>query len=628
MIRKRFVLRALALAVLALMAVQPLFAMAEQEDVQSEAVESPVTEADAMDLAEVLPDEGAEEQPSEADPVPEEEALDEGEELVEEYLALESAPDESGRINRIFDGMVEVDSATWSALNLKRASGYSGMLARVADRLTLSDILIEGNPANDVRLLDYFELAPGASIALGGQSGLELSLGAFSINKGATRSLSVKWEGASLSAKKAKWYTSDKKIATVSSKGKITAKGKGMALITAKYRDRSAVCGVVVTNIVYAKSVKLNLKKLEVALGCEDASLKAKVSPADADVQNLKWASSDPEIAAVDQEGRVTGLNEGTATITAALTNNGKSASCKVTVKETRPESVNFEKLFITLHPGESFETQADFTPKNVTFPGFTYETDDASVCTVDDQGIITAEGTGNATVTVRSAHYPQVFNTCRVSVIREGAARLEGLIIGINPGHQKKTIKQKYPLAPGSSKKAYGVKTGACGKYTRVNEYETTLAIGLKLKRILEEQGAKVVITRTTNDVMLTNIDRANMLNEAGVDIALQLHCNSGPSSKHGNSGYIRTTGDWVEESRAMSATLTAAISEACGCANLGVKIQNNFMSLNWTTTPSVLLEMGYISNRTEDELLATDEYREKMAYGISEGLATYFGR
>jgi len=59
MIRKRFVLRALALAVLALMAVQPLFAMAEQEDVQSEAVESPVTEADAMDLAEALPDEGA-----------------------------------------------------------------------------------------------------------------------------------------------------------------------------------------------------------------------------------------------------------------------------------------------------------------------------------------------------------------------------------------------------------------------------------------------------------------------------------------------------------------------------------------------------------------------------------------
>ena len=44
----------------------------------------------------------------------------------------------------------------------------------------------------------------------------------------------------------------------------------------------------------------------------------------------------------------------------------------------------------------------------------------------------------------------------------------------------------------------------------------------GLKLKRILEEHGAKVVITRTTNDVMLTNIDRARMLNEAGVDVAL----------------------------------------------------------------------------------------------------------
>ena len=50
--------------------------------------------------------------------------------------------------------------------------------------------------------------------------------------------------------------------------------------------------------------------------------------------------------------------------------------------------------------------------------------------------------------------------------------------------------------------------------------------------------------------------------------------------------------------------------------------------MSLNWTETPLVLLEMGYISNRTEDELLASDDYREKMVCDISVGLAAYFGR
>ena len=50
------------------------------------------------------------------------------------------------------------------------------------------------------------------------------------------------------------------------------------------------------------------------------------------------------------------------------------------------------------------------------------------------------------------------------------------------------------------------------------------------------------------------------------------------------------------------MAKALTKAISAATGCVNLGVKVYNNYMSLNWTTTPSVLLEMGYISNRKED--------------------------
>ena len=412
--RRRFLLRALALAMLALLTIQPVFALAEPEDVESAAVEAPIMEAGEMDLpgeplGEPLPE----------DDISGEEEPEEGEELAEEYHALEAGPDESGRINRIFDGMVEVGSAVWSALNLKHAPGYSGRLARVGQKLTLDDMLIEGNPSAEVRLLDYFELAPGASIACaGGPEALNLSLSAFSINKGDTRSLTLKWEGDSLASKKAKWYTSDKKVASVTNKGKITAKGKGTALITVKYKDQSAVCGVMVTNIVYAKSVKLNIRKLEVALGGQDTSLAARVSPSDADVQSLKWASSDPEVAEVDQEGRVTGLREGTATITATLTNNGRSAACKVTVRETKPRAVDFERPSVTLHPGESFETQAEFTPKNVTFPGFTFVSDDSAVCTVDDQGVITAVGEGSATVTVRSARYPEISNTCRVSVI------------------------------------------------------------------------------------------------------------------------------------------------------------------------------------------------------------------
>ena len=647
--KKGLSLQLLALMLLVL-AIRLPCAFAEQGEVNAVEIEAPAPEAgdlllgapeDAFELEEATdpgedgPESGveSEEKDLRSKDMPDSEPVqaaepdeEEGEELVAPVEA-EFGPDESGRINRIFDGMVDVSSATWRSLNLKRVGDYQGKIAYVTGKLVLEDILIEGAPACGVCLLDYFDLAPGASIACTSRSdGLSMGLSAFSINKGENRILSLEWNDAPLASKKAKWYTSDKQIATVSNRGKVTAKGKGQAIITVKYSDETAICSVDVTNIVYARKLKLNFKKLEVALNCVDASLKAIVSPDEADVKTVIWSSSAPKVASVDGEGRISGLSEGVAIITGTLSN-GKTASCEVTVRETRPAGVDFEKLFITLHPGETYKTGVVFTPENVTVPGYTLTSDDEGVC-VTEGDVITATGVGSATVTVRSDRYPEVMNTCRVSVIPSDSARLEGLTIGINPGHQIKTITEKYPIAPGSAKKAYGVKTGACGKYTKVNEYETNLAIGLKLQRILESQGAKVVITRTSNDVMLTNIDRAKMLNDAHVDVALQLHCNSGPSSKHGNSAYIRTTGEWVEESRAMAAALTGAISEVCGCANLGVKIQNEYMSLNWSTTPSVLLEMGYISNRTEDDLLASDDYREQMALGISEGLAAYFGR
>ena len=355
--------------------------------------------------------------------------------------------------------------------------------------------------------------------------------------------LAVTLNGASLPAKKAKWSTSDKKVAKVS-RGKISAKRAGVAVITATCEGQSASCLVIVTDYKQVKSLKMSSRKLNLALfGAQQLGLTIK--PADAYQPVITWTSSNPAVA------------------------------------------------------------------------------------TVDAGGVVTVVGYGAAGITATCAADPAVKATCRVSVLQPGHKRMEGLVIGINPGHQKKTISKQYPLAPGSSAKAKGVKTGACGKWTRVPEYETNLQIGLKLAALCSDAGATVVITRTSNDVMLTNIDRAQMLNNAGVDVALQLHCNSVSNSKsEGNSAYIRTTTPYADVNRAIGECITASISAHCGCKNLGVKICNTYMSLNWTETPSCLLEMGYLSNRKEDELLATDDYRNQVALGIFEGLCAYFGR
>ena len=535
------------------------------------------------------------------------------------------APAEAVAGTRGFAETASVETETWQDVNLVRAGGFTGPLALVNGQLTLVNATIDGVPAREADLASAFALGPTGAVAIQDDAALALSLSAFSFNKGGKKVLSVRFGGVEVPAKRAKWTTSNKRAAKVS-RGKVSAKGAGTAVITATYEGQSASCLVVVTDYKQVKSLKFARKKETLALYASQ-QLGLTIKPADAYMPGITWTSSNPAVASVDADGWVSGLSGGVATIT-AMSANGKKASCKVTVQEVKPTGVAFAKPYVSLNPGDTFAAGVQLTPEAVTNPAVSFATSDASVATISESGLITATGYGTTTLTATTAS-GGLTATCKVSVRHPGEKRMAGLTIGINPGHQKKTISTLYPLAPGSSKKAKGVKTGACGKWTRVNEYETTLAISLKLKALCEENGATVVITRTTNDVMLTNIDRAKMLNDAGCDVALQIHCNSISNQKaEGNSAYIRTTTEYAEVNRAIGASITAAISAECGCKNLGVKVNNNYMSLNWTTTPSCLLEVGYISNKKEDALLATDDYRGKVALGIFEGLCAYFGR
>lgn len=296
------------------------------------------------------------------------------------------------------------------------------------------------------------------------------------------------------------------------------------------------------------------------------------------------------------------------------------------------PTSIAVERYYMTLAPGGSQAIEATVLPKKATDKTILYASANERIARVDAEGVVHAVSSGTTKITLTANANPKAKQTITVNVMEKGGKRLSGLKIGLNPGHQTSGIHKQYPLWPGSKKKADGCKVGSVGRYTRIPEYKTNLAISLKLRDLLEAEGATVIMTRTTNNVRLTNIQRANMLNEQNVDVALQMHCNgSSNKSKNGLSGYIRTghKAVYAAESRAISKSLTRAMSRATGAKNLGVKVGNGYMSLNWTTTPSVLLEMGYLSNKKEDNLLSkSEEYQQKMAEGIVEGLAEYFGR
>ena len=127
-----------------------------------------------------------------------------------------------------------------------------------------------------------------------------------------------------------------------------------------------------------------------------------------------------------------------------------------------------------------------------------------------------------------------------------EQTGRLEGMLIGLDPGHQSHANRDLEPISPGSDELKKKVSSGTQGVKTRINEYETNLTISLKLRERLEAEGATVIMTREVNDIDISNVERAQMMNEAGVQLCLRLHCNG--SENHDVQGltlYAKATGE-----------------------------------------------------------------------------------
>ena len=208
-------------------------------------------------------------------------------------------------------------------------------------------------------------------------------------------------------------------------------------------------------------------------------------------------------------------------------------------------------------------------------------------------------------------------------------APRLAGLKIGIDPGHQGKANSEKELVAPNSSEKKAKVSSGTSGRSTGIAEYVTVLEISLKLREALEREGAQVYMTRETHDIDISNRERAEMMNELGVDLALRIHCDGAEdTSVNGIGLYVRKTGEKQAESEEAAHLILDAMVEATGAKKRGVYLRDTYTMNNWSIVPCILVECGFMSNRQEDEKLNTPEYQDKLVAGLVEGVAAYFGR
>ncbi|WKA57788.1 Ig-like domain-containing protein [Planococcus shenhongbingii] len=160
---------------------------------------------------------------------------------------------------------------------------------------------------------------------------VKLNKTALSLTAGKTSVLTATVSPADSTYKTVTWKSSNAKVAAVDSKGKVTAKAKGTATITAAVKSaKTATVKVTVTSPVAAKSVKMSKSSATLTKG-KTLALSAAVSPSNTTNKALKWKSSNIKVAKVDSKGKVTAVAAGAAKITATTTN-GKTTTATITV--------------------------------------------------------------------------------------------------------------------------------------------------------------------------------------------------------------------------------------------------------------------------------------------------------
>jgi len=219
---------------------------------------------------------------------------------------------------------------------------------------------------------------------------------------------------ANASDKSVTWTSSNTNIATVDVNGKVTARAKGNATITAFSVDgkKKATCSLTVT--IPVASVTITPNTLALGLG-KTGTLSATVLPTTAANKKVTWKSSNLNIATVDVNGKVTGKTKGTAVVTVTTVDGNKIATCNVAVV-TLVTGVAIVPNTVTLDVNSSITLSATISPMDAYNKNVTWSSSNKKVATVDLNGRVLTFAKGSATITAITVDGNKKA-TCKVTV-------------------------------------------------------------------------------------------------------------------------------------------------------------------------------------------------------------------
>ncbi|MBR5279411.1 MAG: N-acetylmuramoyl-L-alanine amidase, partial [Clostridia bacterium] len=207
---------------------------------------------------------------------------------------------------------------------------------------------------------------------------------------------------------------------------------------------------------------------------------------------------------------------------------------------------------------------------------------------------------------------------------------RLNGLIVGLDPDGQVVMDISTETISPWGSTQKPKMDERIFGVNSNTPDYEVNLNVVKILKRILELEGARVVLTKEDASVNLSNAQRAQILGGEGESkvkchVVLRISCNSGESKDaSGVTSSLQSNATLRYEN--LSNAIIDRIAQCTGLSGVPATKTGSDTFLNWSRVPAITIELGYLTNEYDEKILVDPQYQTAIADCIRDGILECF--